>query len=98
MLRLLAACCQHGAFVKQAFVATVGSPILQDLVKLLEEESGEATEKEKEREEVARVLVMIFLRAVKEGEGHMQILTPAIKYWAAVMSHGQVRKVSRLSA
>lgn len=72
----------------------MGSSFLQNIVKLLGEEREETTEKEEEKEEMARVLVMIFLRAVKEGEGHVQILTPAIQCWVAAMSHRQVRKVS----
>ena len=96
-LRLLAACCQHGPFVKEAFLShsdtatAAGHSFLQGLAKLLEERK-ETTEKEGEEEEVAQVLVTIFLRAVKAGEGHLQVLTPAVQCWTAAMSHHQVKQ------
>lgn len=92
-LRLLAACCQHGTFVKEAFIlpsntSTAGLSFLQSLAKLLLDKELE----EMRKEELARVLVMIFVRAVKEGEGHVRILMPAIDCWTAAMSHRKVRK------
>ena len=96
-LRLLAACCQHGPFVKEAFLSDsdtatgAGHSLLQGLAKLMEERK-EAMEEEGEEEEVAQVLVTIFLRAVKAGEGHMQVLTPATQCWTAAMSHRQVKQ------
>ena len=64
---------------------------MQDLVKMVTEESKEKAEREEE--EIATLLVVSFIRAVKEGEGHPQVLKPAIQCWAAALSHRQVRNL-----
>lgn len=72
----------------------MGNVFLQDLVKMLREESKKKTEKEeREEEEIATILVVSFIRAVKEGEGHVQVLKPAIQCWTAALSYRQVRNV-----
>lgn len=97
-LRLLAASCQHGVFVKEAFTTscdtdTAGNYFLQSLVNMLGEGSKVRTEKEERaEEEIASVLVLSFIRMVKEGKGHVQVLKPAIQCWVAALSHRQVRK------
>ncbi|GAB5030464.1 unc-45 family protein [Nannochloropsis oceanica] len=94
-LRLLAASCQHGVFVKEAFTTscdtdTAGNYFLQSLVNVLGEGSKVRTEKEERaEEEIASVLVLSFIRMVKEGKGHVQVLKPAIQCWVAALSHRQ---------